>query len=151
MCYVSTVVFCVAVSSPGGRDKGALWSLFYNGTKPTHEGLVLISQGPYFLVSSGWELRCPNGNFGGQEPTCMHAESLSWVWLFATLWTVVCQSPLSMGFSRQEYWSGLPSPPPEDLCDPGIEHTFLVSPALAGRFLTVEPLGKPTDVTQRYH
>ena len=43
------------------------------------------------------------------------------VQLFATLWTVACQAPLSMGFSRQEYWSGLPCPSPEDLPDPGIE------------------------------
>ena len=51
------------------------------------------------------------------------------VWLFVTLWTVACQSPLSMGFSRQEYWSGLLCPPLEDLSDPGIESTSL-TPAL---------------------
>ena len=48
-------------------------------------------------------------------------ESLSGVQLFATLWTVARQAPLSMGFSRQEYWSGLPFPSPGDLPDPGIE------------------------------
>ena len=47
------------------------------------------------------------------------------------------QGPLSMGFSRQEYWSGLPSPPPGDLPDPGIEPAFLMSPALADVFLTM--------------
>ena len=47
---------------------------------------------------------------------------------------VACQDPLSMGFSRQKYWGGLPSPPPGDLPDPGIESPFLVSPALPGRF-----------------
>ena len=46
------------------------------------------------------------------------------------------QAPLSVGFSRQEYWSGLPCPPPGDLPDPGIEPASLVSPALAGRFFT---------------
>ena len=51
-----------------------------------------------------------------------------------------CQAPLSMGFPRQEYWSGQPFPSPGDLPDPGIE---LVSPALAGRFFTTEPPGKP--------
>ena len=56
------------------------------------------------------------------------------VQLFVALWTVACQDPLSMGFSRQEYWSGLPCPPPEDLPDPGIEPISLTSPALAGRF-----------------
>ena len=53
-----------------------------------------------------------------------------------TLWTVVSQAPLSMGFSRKEYWSGLPCPSPGDLPDPGIEPTSLMSPALAGRFFT---------------
>ena len=61
---------------------------------------------------------------------------LSHFQLFMTLWTVACQAPLSMGFSRQEYWSGLPCPPPGDLPDPEIEPTSLMSPALAGRFFT---------------
>ena len=59
---------------------------------------------------------------------------------FATPWTVTCQAPLSMGFPRQEYWSGLPLPSPGDLPDPGIEPK---SPALAGGFFTSEPPGKP--------
>ena len=50
------------------------------------------------------------------------------------------QAPLSVGFSRQEYWSGLPFPPPGDLPHPGIEP---VSPLLTGRFFTTEPPGKP--------
>ena len=53
-----------------------------------------------------------------------------------TLWTVARQAPLSMGFSRQEYWSGLPCPPPGNLPDPGIEPTSLTSPALRGEFFT---------------
>ena len=53
-----------------------------------------------------------------------------------TQWTVAHQAPLSMGFSRQEYWGGLPCPPPGDLPDPGIKPTSLSSPALAGRFFT---------------
>ena len=57
-----------------------------------------------------------------------------------TLWTVACQAPLSMGFSRQQYWSGLPFPPPGDLPDPGIEPG---SPALEADALTSEPPGKP--------
>ena len=55
---------------------------------------------------------------------------LSRVRLFATLWTVACQVPLSMGFFRQEYWSGLPCPPSGDLPDTGTEPTSPVSPAL---------------------
>ena len=60
----------------------------------------------------------------------------SQVQLFVTLWTIAHQSPLFMGFSRQEYWSGLPYPPPGDLPNPGIEPASLTSPALAGRFFT---------------
>ena len=51
----------------------------------------------------------------------------SHVWVFATPWTAACQPPLSMGFSRQENWSGLPCPPPGDLLDPGIKPEFLTS------------------------
>ena len=60
--------------------------------------------------------------------------------LFATACTVAHQAPLSMEFSRQEYWSGLPFPFPGDLPDAGIGSS---SPALAGRFFTAEPPGKP--------
>jgi len=60
----------------------------------------------------------------------------SQVQLFVTLWTVACQAPLSVGFSRQRYWSGLPCPPPGNLSDPGIELTALTFPTLAGRFST---------------
>ena len=60
-----------------------------------------------------------------------------------TPWTVAHQAPLSMEFSRQEYWSGLPFPPRGDLPDPGIEAVLPVSPALAGGFFTTEPPGKP--------
>ena len=60
-----------------------------------------------------------------------------------SIWTVAHQAPLSMGFSRQEYWSGLPFPPPGDLPDPEIEPTSPASPALAWGFFTTETLGKP--------
>ena len=63
------------------------------------------------------------------------------VWLFVIPWTTACLAPLSMGFSRQEYWSGLPCPPSGNLPNPGIESMSPVSPALAGGFFTTEPLG----------
>ena len=63
-----------------------------------------------------------------------------------TAWTVACQASLSMGFSSQEYWSGLLFPSPGDPPDSGIEPLSLVSSALAGRFFTTELLGKPDDV-----
>ena len=65
----------------------------------------------------------------------MCASILSCVQLFVTPWTVACQAPLSMEFSRQEYWSGLPFRTPGDLPNPGIKLLSLTSPALAGRFL----------------
>ena len=61
----------------------------------------------------------------------------------ATLRTPACQTPLSMGFYRQEYWNGLPCPLPEDLPDPEIETASLMSPVLAGGSLPLAPPGKP--------
>ena len=69
------------------------------------------------------------------KPMCMLSR-FSHVQLFATLWTVARQVSLSMGFSRQEYWSGLPFPSPGALPNPGIEPASFVSPVLAGRFFT---------------
>ena len=70
---------------------------------------------------------------------CVCAYTRAWshftcVWLFATLWTLAHQAPLSKGFSRQEYWSGLPCPPLKHLPNPGIKPVSLLSPALAGGF-----------------
>ena len=62
--------------------------------------------------------------------------------LFETWWTVARLSPLSMGFSRQEYWSGLPCPLPGDLPDPGIKPVPLVSPTVAGGFFTTSATGE---------
>ena len=70
------------------------------------------------------------------------AQLLSRVRLFATPWTVACQAPLCMGFSRQEHWSQWSFPSSGNLPNPGIELTSLASPALAGRFFTTEPPGK---------
>ena len=61
---------------------------------------------------------------------------LSRVILFVVPWTIDHQTPLSMGFSRQEYWDGLPCPPPGDLPNPGTEPVSLMSPALADGFFT---------------
>ena len=70
---------------------------------------------------------------------CMHAQLLSRALLLATSWTVARQAPLSMGFSRQEYWSGLPFLPPRDLPNPRTKPT---SPALVGGYFITKPLGK---------
>ena len=63
---------------------------------------------------------------------CVCVCMLSYVQLLVTPWTVAHQASLSMEFFREEYWSGLPCPPPGDLPDPGVKPTSLVSPALAG-------------------
>ena len=67
---------------------------------------------------------------------------LSHVPLFAIPWTIACQAPLSIGFSRQEYWNGLPCPPPGDFPNPGIKPR---SSALQADYLSSEPLGKPKN------
>ena len=74
---------------------------------------------------------------------CCSVQSLSHVRLIGTPRTVACQAPLSLKFSRQEHWSGLPFPSSGDLPDSGIEPMSLASPALAGGFFTTAPLGNP--------
>ena len=78
--------------------------------------------------------------------TCMHAYYItSFMSTSMTLWTVAHEALLSMGFSRQGYWSGFSCPPPGDLPDPGIEPTSLMFPALweQGVFFITEPVRKP--------
>ena len=79
-------------------------------------------------------------SLSGQGKVKVKLKSLSRVLLFATPWTVAYEAPLSMGFSRQEYWSGLPFPSPGELPNPGIEPR---SPALHVDALTSDPPGKP--------
>ena len=74
---------------------------------------------------------------------------LSRVQLFATSWMAARQTPLSMKFSRQGYWRGLPFPTPGDLPDPGTEPMSPASPALGGGFLTTEPPGKSQKSPRR--
>ena len=75
---------------------------------------------------------------------CVRTLSCSVVsYSFVTPWTMARQAPLSVGFPRQEYWSGLPLPNPGDLPNPGIEPMSLASPAFVGRFFTTAPPGKP--------
>ena len=74
----------------------------------------------------------------------------SHVRLFGTPWTVAHQAPLSMGFSRQEYWSGLPCPPPGDLPNPETEPAFPAAPALQVDSFTAEPHGKPKHLPSHH-
>ena len=75
---------------------------------------------------------------------CIHAQTLNHCQHFVTPWTVAHQVPLSIEFSRQEYWNGLPFPIPGDRLDLGIKPTSPESPILAGGFFPVEPPGKPS-------
>ena len=81
------------------------------------------------------------------EVCCAMLSCFSRVHLFATLWTVACQPPLSMGFSRQQYWSGLPFSPPGDLPNQGLNPCFLQVSYIAGRFFTSEP---PIELSQSF-
>ena len=76
----------------------------------------------------------------------MHAELCP---ILCDPYTVACQTPLSMGFSRQEYWSGLPFPTPGDLPDPGIKSVSLVYPEFEGRLFTIVPPGEPKVALKR--
>ena len=78
-------------------------------------------------------------SFCGSYFVFVVVQSLSCVQLFATSWAIACQAPLSMGFPRQEYWSGLLFPSPRYLPNPGMEP---ISPALTDGFFTTEPPGK---------
>ena len=89
--------------------------------------LCIKSLGNAMLLLCFWNHLCAH------NPVLSH---FSRVQLFATLWTVAHQAPLSTGFSRQECYSGLSCSPPGDLPDPGIKPTSLISPALAGGFFT---------------
>ena len=77
---------------------------------------------------------------------CMHTKLLNHVRLFVTLWAVAHQAPLSMGFSRQEYWSALPCPRLGNLPDPGIKPMSLTFPVWAGGFFTTCQLGSPSNL-----
>ena len=67
------------------------------------------------------------------------------------LWTVVCQAPLFMGFSRQEYWSGLPFPPSGNLPNSGTEHAALMSPTLAGGFFIINANWEASWLMKHYN
>ena len=102
----------ICIKANSGRDWGVILIKHFH----TSEWVKLLLPVP-------WGHGCVLGHF------------FSHAWLFVTLWAVAHQAPLSMGFSRQEYWSGLPCPPPGDLPDPGIKSTSHIS-CNGGRFFT---------------
>ena len=100
----------------------------------------------WYCIILGW----PNHSFGFSHKllpnTLLACLVLNHVWLFATPWTVAGQPPLSMEFSRQEYWNRLPFPTTGDVPNPGIEPASLVSPALLGGFFSTGPPGKSLPI-----
>ena len=93
----------------------------------------------WWVYKQNLELPFVSLSFPHLLPSCCVAcvpSGFSRVWFFVTTWTVTCQAPLSMQISRQEYWSGLPCPPPGGLSDAGIKLISLMSATLAGRFST---------------
>ena len=112
---------------------GKSWNAHYDLRDPAFSGSYFFS---YIFCYSFPVSTLPH--------LCVHACMLSHVQFFAILWTVACQTHLSMGFPRQEYWSGLPRSSPEDLSNTGIAFVSPVSPALAGGSFATEPPGKPT-------
>ena len=100
-----------------------------------HQAKVLLAGTP--RKSPGLAISVPLPHLNDHQD--WKSKLISCVQLFATLWTVVCQAPLSMEFSRQKYWSGLPFPSPGDLPDPGIEPG---PPALQADSLPSQPPGK---------
>ena len=92
------------------------------------------------------DLHIPSCNFKFVWPANHVCAQSPCVQLFETPQTVAHQAPLSMGFSRQEYWSRLPFPPPGDLPDPEFQPTSLASPALASGIFTTAPPGNPSHL-----
>ena len=134
-------LFCwVASTQKGHSDKAQSLSFLHNEDKIIWLVCHCVGLSPplslFFPLT--FSLPLPRSISHLSSPyfiACM-LSCFSHVQLFVTPWTVALQAPLTVGFSRQDYWSGLPCPLPGDLPDPGIEPASLVSPALAGRFFS---------------
>ena len=101
------------------------------------------------MLSGGWRRMPRRNRVCVCVGVCMHAKPLSHVRLFAAPQIVACQAPRSVGFSRQEYWSALPSSSPEDLPNPGIDPVSLTSPAWEVGSLLLVPAGKPMFISYK--
>ena len=95
-----------------------------------------------------WNLRGLVASIGANTCVLSHFNPVQ---LFETLWTRACQPPLSMGFPRQEYWSGLPFPPPGDLPAPGMESTSPAAPVLQADSLPLSHQGSHVNSSTRFN
>ena len=107
---------------------------------------VLIRPESQLLPEAGMKWEKVRTGTSWEACVCCTCCVLSHVCLFAIPWTVALQAPLSMGFSRQEYWSGLPFSPPGDRPNPGIKPESLASPAFAGGLFTTSATGEAKNV-----
>ena len=138
------------------HQKGNCGSSFLALVIPATYISILLASFPkrswYILAYPGLQhhLSTPGSEFTfallsySTQHVCMLAKLLHSVLLFASPWTAAHQAALSMGFCRQEYWSGLPCLPPGDLPNPGIKPASLMSPALAGGFFTTSTTWEAT-------
>ena len=110
-----------------------IWYTLWND----HNKPYLTQLSSHIITIFVFLLLRPHKTYSQWISSIYYLQLLSPVQLFETLWTVDHQDPLSIGFSRQEYWSGLPFPTPEDLPNPGNEPISLASPALAAVFFAL--------------
>ena len=107
--------------------------IFFSHSTWSSTYIIMLRPFPITYIL-GWQLH---------HPGCLCLVSLSCVRLFVAPWNVARQAPLSMEFSKQEYWSGLPFPPPRGVPDPGLKPASVKSPALAGRLFITKPPHTP--------
>ena len=136
-----SVPLCLAPLSGDHARCPCYW--FFLEDRLNHSYGANQKHGPLMpTLISVWKSSSKVYTMWGLPPSPLHAcmqcvlSRFTCIQLCATLWTIARQASLSMGFSRQGYWSGLPCPPPGDLPSPGIKPTSLKSPALAGGFFT---------------
>ena len=113
------------------------------GPGPRGWGDLYLSTASFLRVSLSHSPGCTSFQLHLSESSLLVAPFTIFQLLCATPWTVAHQAPLSMGFSRQEYWSGLPLPPPGDLPDPRLKPTSNASPALTGSLYLCATWGSP--------
>ena len=140
------------------ENQGSLWCEFQPGSKCRRKQLPQLNTFTQRVNSHSFFCSFQVSRMGWGLPT-LHSRTLScfgYVQLFATLWIAAHQAPVSMGFSRQEYWSGLSCPPSGDLPDPGIEPASPSVSCTEGRFFIGEPPGKfmidiNSSITKQFH
>ena len=128
------------------KSHGRAWQATVPGVATVRHNLATKWQHVLANVIYAWKIGIQNDAQLHQYSCVL---SLCFVQFFETLWTVAHQAPLSMGFSRQEYWSRLPFSSPGDLSDPGIKPTSLSSLALAGRSFTTKLPRKLTLINRK--